>query len=542
MIKGCDLMDFRLEKAIYIKFHPLLGEKKEVKQYYINIFSYFIRKYMDDLEVSIEIIKLYKKYLEVDDVKYDDIIVIKKNFELLSEWKYQKSNALYYKILLIQDVLYFIDTPNHEKAEEFYNEICSLHNDSLKTENNVLFSLITNTTTFNNISDEWKEGLYKLSKLYKKEIVQSFIRVVGLSVLVWWTFIGLICAGIYSLLHKENYFSVCKKGLSNILNFSKKIIFGLRRLISINKLNITENSMSNNSDMMGNFSKNRDVTLIPRCIFINYGFLKKKQYRVLITATMSAGKSSLLNAIFGKEINQVANEATTNKIRYIYNKSFDDDLINQRIKQIVIDQSLNQLKNTKMQDEVYVRFKSNALNDERIVFIDTPGVNFSDDSSHKEITRNEIKKSNFDLLIYVFNLQHLRTIDDKEHLKFIKENVENKEIIFVINKIDEFDVETDSLESIVQNTSKFLINLGFINPCIIPLSSKAGGLYKKSININLGIKDKRILSIFEDLFKEELNINQFLNYSSSEDGLLMTSGLGILEQEIRSRIYEKNIY
>ena len=50
-------------------------------------------------------------------------------------------------------------------------------------------------------------------------------------------------------------------------------------------------------------------------------------------------------------------------------------------------------------------------------------------------------------------------------------------------------------------------------------------------------------SIYEDMFKEyEMNIAKLFDHASTNNELLEMSGLGVLEQEIRRRIYEDNIY
>ena len=49
-------------------------------------------------------------------------------------------------------------------------------------------------------------------------------------------------------------------------------------------------------------------------------FRSKPLKKVLVVATMSAGKSTLINALIGNKINKVASTVCTNKIRLVYNK------------------------------------------------------------------------------------------------------------------------------------------------------------------------------------------------------------------------------
>lgn len=58
----------------------------------------------------------------------------------------------------------------------------------------------------------------------------------------------------------------------------------------------------------------------------NRVFLTQEPIKVIITANMSAGKSTLLNALVGKKVNKTQNDACTAKIHYIKNKPFEDSL------------------------------------------------------------------------------------------------------------------------------------------------------------------------------------------------------------------------
>ena len=59
-------------------------------------------------------------------------------------------------------------------------------------------------------------------------------------------------------------------------------------------------------------------------IKLNFDFIKEKPYKVLVTATMSAGKSTFINSITGKTVNLSQNMACTSKIHSIIGKPFED--------------------------------------------------------------------------------------------------------------------------------------------------------------------------------------------------------------------------
>ena len=58
----------------------------------------------------------------------------------------------------------------------------------------------------------------------------------------------------------------------------------------------------------------------------NRQFQQKKPCTLLVTATMSAGKSTFINALAGKKLCKSRVEACTGKIHTIYNKAFEDGL------------------------------------------------------------------------------------------------------------------------------------------------------------------------------------------------------------------------
>ena len=56
----------------------------------------------------------------------------------------------------------------------------------------------------------------------------------------------------------------------------------------------------------------------------NRKFAAQPEMRILITANMSAGKSTLINALIGKAVTRTAQEACTANLCYLLNKPFED--------------------------------------------------------------------------------------------------------------------------------------------------------------------------------------------------------------------------
>lgn len=68
------------------------------------------------------------------------------------------------------------------------------------------------------------------------------------------------------------------------------------------------------------------IQYLKSCWDMNRKFITNEPIKVIITANMSAGKSTLLNALVGKKVNKTQNDACTAKIHKIVNKPFEDNL------------------------------------------------------------------------------------------------------------------------------------------------------------------------------------------------------------------------
>ena len=201
---------------------------------------------------------------------------------------------------------------------------------------------------------------------------------------------------------------------------------------------------------------------------------------------MSAGKSTLLNAIIGKKVNRTQNDSCTAKIHYLINKAYEDKLDYEWDYELNLDADYQTLMDDNESNEspeisVGTRFRSpiqQAKN--RIYFIDTPGVNSSQDEVHRKITEDAVVKADSDILLYLMNGENIGTEDDLKHLQFIKENYNNGPILFVVNKLDRFR-KSDSVTDTLQKVTEDLKQIGFENPWVVPISSYAGYLAKMKI-------------------------------------------------------------
>lgn len=229
----------------------------------------------------------------------------------------------------------------------------------------------------------------------------------------------------------------------------------------------------------------RRVEYLKSCWDKNRAFTNEDPIKVLVTANMSAGKSTLLNAFVGKKVNKTQNDSCTAKTHYIVNKPFEDGFIYEFDHLLELNADYKTLMedntdNSSSEIVVSAFFRTVGTASKRIWFIDTPGVNSSQDIVHREIAEKTICDTNADLLIYLLNGENIGTDDDRKHLLFILEKYQGK-VLFVVNKLDRFRKKDDSVSKTLDAVVADLSEIGFENPTVVPVSSYAAYLAKMKI-------------------------------------------------------------
>ena len=71
----------------------------------------------------------------------------------------------------------------------------------------------------------------------------------------------------------------------------------------------------------------------------------------------------------------------------------------------------------------------------------------------------------------MLNANKLGTDEEFRFLKYISENVPKIKVILVLNKLDDFKSNEDSITASIEGVRKDLLQLGYENPVICPLSA-----------------------------------------------------------------------
>jgi GTPase Era involved in 16S rRNA processing/gas vesicle protein len=229
---------------------------------------------------------------------------------------------------------------------------------------------------------------------------------------------------------------------------------------------------------------------------------KSSEFEVNVVATMSSGKSTLINALLGKKLMPAKNEATTATIVKIKDvdgkkdfsaKAYDNrrNLIESFPKVTLKDmQSLNDNKDVYEIDiEGDIKFVSSE--GMTLVLVDTPGPNNARDIHHQEMTFKMLENSDKSLVLFVMNGRQLGINDEKIFLDFICTNMKEggkktrDRYIFAVNQMDAFKPtdEDDGKDCIRKALTSVLENLnerGINDANIFPVS--AGVALEKRID------------------------------------------------------------
>ena len=219
---------------------------------------------------------------------------------------------------------------------------------------------------------------------------------------------------------------------------------------------------------------------------------KDSKFEINVVATMSSGKSTLINALLGKQLMPAANEATTATIVKIvdteqenfsaiaYDKSGNivrkiDDVTLEDMKELNGD-----IKVSTVELKGKIPFVSSV--GMKLVLVDTPGPNNSRDKSHEAMTYKMIDGSDKSLVLYVMNGQQLGINDEKIFLDYVCTSMKKggkqarERFIFAVNKMDAFNPHPNKdgvgcIKRALNDVKTGLEDRGIYNPNIFPVCS-----------------------------------------------------------------------
>ena len=255
-------------------------------------------------------------------------------------------------------------------------------------------------------------------------------------------------------------------------------------------------------------------------------------FPINVIATMSSGKSTLINALLGKKLMPSKNEACTATITEI----LDND--KERFEAVIYDENNDVLDEipdltyeimSDLNDDENVHkiaAKGNIpfldANSTALMLVDTPGPNNSQNQAHQNTTYRAINSDSNNLILYVLNGTQLSTNDDAELLKYVSAQIKKggKQVrdrfLFVVNKMDGFNPEEENIAKAIEAAKKYLGSYGIEDPQIFPCSAYTAlniRTYLDGVDIDklTRLEEKKLPSAARDTLPM---IDKFIEYES----------------------------
>lgn len=302
-----------------------------------------------------------------------------------------------------------------------------------------------------------------------------------------------------------------------------------------------------------NNKKNASYCLKSNFFSDDYNIDVSRVFPMIVLATMSSGKSTLINAMLDCEILPSKNEACTAKIYSILDDDnrtspmlyIKDNNNNVTIYKDNIKEKLKEANDSNDVSEIFISGQvKHILNTDRsLLIIDTPGPNNSGDVSHERITMNALNKINGGILAYMINATQIGIKDDKafvENVLIYAKKHPRLKTVFIINKIDELDPESEPIDEYVNKVRDYLLNCGAEAPEIIPISALGANLFRKVIaGESLSrFQIKKFNALYEKFHSEDFDMRSFAltDELKNQNDIVIVDGLEYKVSDILSAI------
>ncbi|MED0656671.1 dynamin family protein [Anoxybacillus ayderensis] len=258
------------------------------------------------------------------------------------------------------------------------------------------------------------------------------------------------------------------------------------------------------------------------------------EFEIAVIATMSAGKSTLINAMLGKELMPSKKTACTAKIFRIKNvperSTFSAVCYDANGKELIVKDNvtIKEMKEFNQNQEIYAieimgNIPSISTKKMNLVLVDTPGPNNAVDKSHRVYT-DRVIKANTPMILYLLDGNSLSTTDDEILLDKVAEEMKvggkqsKDRFIFVLNKADEFDQEKEDedLNVVLQKSKDYLESHGIEKPKIYPASSEAAKLirmHQQGLPLTSDEQDK--IGLMVSRLNKKMHLEQYATLSEA---------------------------
>ena len=231
-------------------------------------------------------------------------------------------------------------------------------------------------------------------------------------------------------------------------------------------------------------------------------------FSVVFIGEFSTGKSTIINALLGRNILPEGITPTTDEITIVKYGETDEE-------------------------SNYNGYHYISINEERLkgfFIVDTPGTNVTIEQ-HEKITQDFIP--NADIVFFTIGAERAVTGSEAKLIRFIKEDW-LKNIVFLLNKIDIVDDQIE-LNELIQHTEGELQRIFKIKPFLIPISAKFANNARTSSDEEL-YRRSRINKVEDYMFKtlgEDERIRMKIKGSSEFAISLCTETIKAIDDNIQ---------
>ena len=260
-----------------------------------------------------------------------------------------------------------------------------------------------------------------------------------------------------------------------------------------------DNKLMRIQHLISDAQENADTTVLPQEILDYLKHALDPSFEINVMAPVSAGKSTLQNALIGRRLLPTSNEAKTAVLTRtrINNGASDfraESLLHDGTRQIhsefVCQKFINTLndeidpndpsKKSALRDEIYLEGPSPQFEDcdLDLVFVDTPGGNNAMNMRHKQVMQKALLDENKNVILFVFSektINHENTMDAlKETAEVMKIGSDGKinqdRFLFVCTGCDTIPSNLDNTEKSIRQV---LSSCGITEPNLFMVSALA---------------------------------------------------------------------
>ena len=281
-----------------------------------------------------------------------------------------------------------------------------------------------------------------------------------------------------------------------------------------------------------------------------------EEFDINVVATMSAGKSTLINALLANKLMPSKNGACTATITRI--KDNDDDTFKavaynsegtELEKYSVLD--YENMKNLNKNPNVsLIRVSGNipfvSTNEASLVLIDTPGPDNAREERHRLVTEEALEESSKMLVLFVMNGGKLHDKAQDAFLRKIAKSMEvggkqsRERFLFVINKLDAYDEEDDDIAGeTIPDTIKYLEEMGIESPNIFPAAAEPALLIRRYQKTYDEGERQKILAKLKPIAEKMVAHEQF---HLEQYPTLAKSSQMLIESELNKAIEENDLF